>query len=107
MYLADYDQRLPSRDAWMDSLDPYLSGSSQFRDPEITGEQQFGYAFDSRLSTKNEALIADPSKQALAYDSINLGRNASDPFVSLPIPGRHKGVNSVVYMDGRAKRANP
>lgn len=43
----------------------------------------------------------------MIYDSINYGRNASDPKTSLPKPGRHKGVNVIAFADGHARAVKP
>ncbi|MBC8064002.1 MAG: hypothetical protein H7Y17_04175 [Chlorobia bacterium] len=104
IYAADYDERLPDRDAWMDLATPYTKNQEIFVDPEIRVKGQHGYAFDSRLSRKKTDQFQSPATQSMIYDSINLARNASDPFASLPNPGRHKGRNSIGYLDGHVKR---
>ena len=43
----------------------------------------------------------------MIYDSINYARNASDPLLSLPNPGRHEGYNVIGYADGHAKHVAP
>lgn len=107
IYAADHNDRLPHRDVWMDAVAPYIRDVKVFVDPEVTGHAQHGYAFDSRLSEKFVEKVKAPEQQPLVFDSINLGRNASDPFTSLPNPGRHRGKNSVVYLDGHAKKIDP
>lgn len=104
MYLEDADGKLPSRDRWMDAAAGHAKNSKIFIDPEVKLKGGHGYAFGSRLSDKQQTSLAHPGRQPMVFDSINLGRNASDPFASLPNPGRHKGQNSVGYLDGHVKR---
>lgn len=104
MYTSDYDDRLPNRDSWMNAIHDYTKDAHLYTDPDIKAKGQHGYAFDSRLSNKNQTLVRHPDQHPLVYDSINLARNASDPFNSLPNPGRHEGRNSIGYLDGHAKR---
>jgi prepilin-type processing-associated H-X9-DG protein len=111
MYSGDNDDRLPPRDAWMDAAvqahndavkhGPRLS-EEQFRcDVVVRAEMPgIGYAFNSLLDGKKYSEITDSAKTILLYDSINFGRNASDPLLSLPKPGRHGGHNTVAYADG-------
>jgi len=104
IYVADYDERLPDRDKWMDSLLPYTKNESLFVDPLIKKVPgQYGYAFDSHLSGQLQSSIKNRDQQPMIYDSLNLGRNASDPFTSLPSPGRHDGKNNIGYLDGHVK----
>lgn len=104
IYTSDYDDRLPNRDRWMDAISHITKNPRVFIDPEIKTEEQYGYAFDSHLSNRNVNSFKKPEQHSMLYDSINLARNASDPFNSLPNPGRHKGKNSIAYLDGHAKR---
>ncbi len=105
MYAADHNDRLPHRDLWMDAVAPYVKNKETLLvDPEVKGHGQHGDAFDSRLSERVIEEVKDPEHQPLVFDSINLGKNASDPSTSLPNPGRHEGKNSIVYLDGHAKR---
>jgi prepilin-type processing-associated H-X9-DG protein len=103
LYLADFNGRLPNRDSWMNVLEPYVKTSDIFVDPVIKTKGQHGYAFDSRLSQKLAAEFDAPDRQSLLFESSNLGKNASDPFVSLPKPGRHYGKNNIGYLDGHAR----
>jgi prepilin-type processing-associated H-X9-DG protein len=112
MYEADHD-RLPHRDAWMDSLQPHLTKRTPDPGylemcPAVKRDkmQGYGYAFNSLLSQKKVSAIAAPEEVPIVYDSINYSRNASDPVNSLPHPGRHMGKNSVAFADGHAKRVS-
>jgi prepilin-type processing-associated H-X9-DG protein len=113
MYLADYGERFPHRDSWMDLLLPYHRNAGLEHCPTVLeqsgGDKNlYGYAWHSRLSEESREVLAEPAKHPMIYDSVNLGRNASDPFASLPNPPRsHRSggprSNNVGYADGHAK----
>lgn len=103
VYLVDFDNRLPDRDHWMDSIEKYVKNPALLADPSIKAKGEYGYSFDSRLSQQPTAAFPVQEQQPALFDSLNLGRNASDPFISLPKPGRHDGKNSVGYLDGHVK----
>jgi len=103
MYLADWDNRLPNRDRWMDQTKGYVKRDGVFHDPEVQGKESFGYGYDADLSGKNAGSWAKADKEPMIYDSTNLGRNASDRMASLPVPGRHSGRNGMAYLDGHAR----
>lgn len=104
MYAADYDERFPDRDAWMDALKPYAKNEDVFICPvikELEDPQLYGYAFNSTLS--GAKVLPNPEKVELVFDSINQARNASGTLESLPNPGRHDGMNNIAYADGSTK----
>lgn len=107
MYSSDYDDLLPRGGLWMDDIGPYTKSERILKEPLYWSGPFFGFAYDSRVSGKAIKSFARPEKQPAVFDSVNLGRNASDPFVSLPSPGRHSGKNNVGYLDGRAKVFQP
>ena len=100
-YTADADDRFPPRDLWMDATLPYVKSEANWHCPSVP-KGSYGYAFNAALSGKREP--KDPAKTPLMYDSLNPIRNASDLVTSLPVPGRHKGKNTIAYADGAAKR---
>jgi prepilin-type processing-associated H-X9-DG protein len=101
MYSDDFDGKLPDRDAWMDLTKPYNRGApgdehcSSFRDPNL-----YGYSLNAGVNKDDEP---SPATRPLIYESVNLARNASDLFTSLPVGGRHDGRNVVGYLDGHVK----
>jgi hypothetical protein len=103
VYAADNNEMLPNRDNWMDANDPYLKSKDTVRDPAVKAISEYGYAFDSRASNKSLDKVENVSDHPLIFDSTNMARNASDPFTSLPRPGRHKGKNVVGYMDAHVR----
>jgi len=100
LYTSDENDQYPNRDVWMDSIAPYVKDQSIFKEP-LKPVQPYGYAFNSKLS--NAKVPKAPEKTPLVYDSVNPIRNASDPAVSLPSPGRHSGMDIIGYADGHGK----
>jgi hypothetical protein len=104
LYANLNDDRLPNRDHWMEVTVSYANSPDYFKDPEVDGKGQYGYAFNSRLSNQQRSSFPDAALLTMLFDSINLGRNASDPLASFPKPGRHNAANCVCYLDGHVKR---
>ena len=111
MYAEDHEG-LMERDKWMDALVPYLEHHEVLHCPVVKEESKedprlYGYAFNSDLSLVDPKGVANPAKVPFLYDSLNLARNTSDPFLSLPNPGRHPGGehgrNVVAYLDGHVR----
>jgi hypothetical protein len=86
MYMGDWEDRLPDRDHWMDASMSYAKDRSIFRCSMIgkVSDQEYGFAFNSKLSRQDAMLIESPQETPVAYDSLNLAWNASDPCLSLP-----------------------
>jgi hypothetical protein len=102
MYASDYDGRPPQRDHWMDAMEAYTKNPAIEHCDLVKGTGLYGYALNAGVRDMSEG-AKDAATEPLAYDSVNLARNASDLFNSLPAPGRHQGGNFVVYADGHAK----
>ncbi len=105
MYRADADERYPNRDHWMDALFPYVKNEDLYHEPvrqtKAPQPSTYGYAFNSNLSNAKAPKSAETTP--MVYDSVNPIRNASDPAVSLPSPGRHNGRDIIAYADCHAK----
>jgi prepilin-type processing-associated H-X9-DG protein len=104
MYRSDNNDLMPHAETWMDVLKDYVKQPQIFVDPEVGGKGEHGYAFNSRVAGKSDKAFPHPATYPMLFDSTNLAKNASDPFISLPDPGRHKGANVVGYLDGHVKR---
>lgn len=88
----------------MDQVGVYAKNPWIFRCPTVAPSEEgvrYGYAFNSDLSM--QTIPAAAPQVPFIYDSINEARNASDPFTSLPNPGRHGGTDTVAYADAHAK----
>ena len=112
MYAGDYDDRFPDRDVWMDVVFPYIKNKDIYHCPGIQREEPqleiYGYCFNAELSRAKLPPL-NLELKPLAFDSVNLARNASGFVDSLPSPGRHKSetadaaYNTIAYADGHAK----
>ena len=108
MYSMDENDRSPLRDVWMDALVPYSKNEAIYHCP-LVPKTAYGYALDSRRSGRKPP--QDPARATLIFESVNPIRNASDPLLSLPYPGRHPGIdanpkagrNTVGFADGHSK----
>jgi len=108
MYAADWNDRLPSNIDWSDAIKPYVKGDDLFHHPRMEGSLElskdaYGYAFNSDVSMQDTEKMLSPEQVPMLFDSVNYSRNASDPMLTLPVPGRHKGKNNFGYVDGHAK----
>jgi len=107
-YANDHDEKMPDRDVWMDRVSPYLNSEESLHAPEIVALGNpglYGFAFNSSLSGR--AVSGDAAGTPLVYDSVNLARNASDPYLSLPYPGRRDGKDGVAFADGHVGSVVP
>ena len=109
MYGADYNDTVMLREGWSDLLVPYVKSNRLYKCTILLKAPQEvqGYAFNSNLAGISYASIKSPDAKPILYDSLNLAWNASDPFSSVPDPGRHKTVNMVGFVDGHAKAFKP
>jgi len=106
MYSTDNDGKPPPRDFWMDAIWDYTKNKQILHCDLVKGQGLYGYALNARVKTLGSNLPS-PETTPLVYDSVNLARNASDLVNSLPKPGRHDGVNHVVYADGHVRTLRP
>lgn len=100
LYAADFDARLPLRDAWQDAVAKHDDLPHDLACP-LT-RPGIGLAFNAKLS--GAVVPADGATIPLVYDSVIPVRNASDLFTSLPTPGRHLGKDNVGYVDGHVSQ---
>jgi hypothetical protein len=107
MYSSDYDDTLPDARHWMTRTKPYLAGLPVQTCPEVKDPGSFGYAMNLGLSERREQQVSDVGTTPLVYDSTNLSWNGSDYVSSLPVPGRHKGRDTIGYVDGHAQGVRP
>jgi hypothetical protein len=103
MYAGDWNDKLPPKDVWMNVLESYSKKPLNLRDPGIRQTHAYGYAFNSDLSAILMTTIDEVAWTPMVYDSSNLLKNASDPVLSLPNPGRHWGRNNMAYTDSHVR----
>jgi hypothetical protein len=126
LYAADFDDRLMPSDRWMDCLtstyrtssgvrkeQPLLNFEGALRCNCLVGndrdKSRYGYAYNSRLSSRRLSEIENPDTTPLAYESSNWQRNAADPFTSFtgpfdPAVAESRRAN-IAYVSGRVERA--
>ena len=110
-YVQDYDETFPRSKNWMTDLKPYIKNAKVFHCPSVStfneggGGAEFGYAFNSPLSSLSLAKLDHPAQTGMIFDSSTLTENASDPLTSLPTPSRHnhETMNTFGYVDGHCK----
>lgn len=105
IYAADYNERLPLSDNWLDALSPYTRNRRIEYCPSVGsyGQDFSGYAFNSKLSGDPVKDVRSPRTTPLLFESSKLRRNAADSFQSFLIPGRHAGSSGIAFVDGHVK----
>jgi prepilin-type processing-associated H-X9-DG protein len=120
LYASENDDTLPFRDDWYDAalamrdedgglrLDPYFAVcpgiDRKVKDPAAKVQPTLiGYSFNSLLDRAKISSIKDPEQTVIVFESINLGRNASDPLISFPAEPRHSRGSPVAFVDGHVK----
>ena len=100
-YKQDYDEKFPIAKSWGDALSLYAAGDALFNCPSLPKDHKFGYAFNSKLSSKVETSVGDISKIVAVYETSILKRNA---FGMGENPAfRHAGGANYLFADGRVK----
>lgn len=106
MYSADHNDRFPSANHWeSEALIDYTKNRELYC-PSAPGHR-FGYAMNRAMSGINTTKIKEPAKQLAFFESAACLPDASGSEQLMPRPGRHRGRNTVVYVDGSAKRIDP
>lgn len=113
---VNINDALPPAAKWLDEED-FLSGvqaNEWLHCPAVSNrkDDKYGYAFNEalagkKLGGKKLAEIPDAAKTPLVFDSTNLAKNAHDNLTSLPKPGRHNGLNNILYCDGHIESVAP
>jgi prepilin-type processing-associated H-X9-DG protein len=107
IYMSDYDDRFPHRDRWMNQISPQVKNEAIFHCPElkVSSPGSYGYSFNSGLSETDNVATDDSPDKPYVFESLNLARNASDPFLSFPLDDHRGGPlrRNVAFCDGHAK----
>ena len=119
LYAQDYDDRLMPSGQWMDAL-AVASGKKPARLQSedllhcpclvaLKGNLVYCYAYNSDLSNKKLSSFELPEHTALAYESNESRRNASDPLTSFAghfDPAiRSSARANVAYLSGHVERS--
>lgn len=112
MYAQDWDA-LPPAGNWNDNeeLTSKVLQNEWMHCPQVSNrhDERYGYAYNDNvagraLHGRPLGQLSDASRTPLLYDSTNLAKNAHDPVMTRPKPGRHDGRNSVLYLDGHVEQ---
>ncbi len=105
LYANDHDDRLPLAATWMDGLSQkWATWEEALHDKGSVKSDEYGYAYRTKASGQPTHGIKNPKTYMLIFDSTLLGRNASSGLETLPRPGRHRGSNTIAYLDGHVRR---
>ena len=100
MYVYDYDEKLPPKDAkWMDVLVPYTKQETVFHCPSLKGPGEYGYAISSEILGKKLEKIKEPAQTVSIFESTKTERNAKDGEPAY----RHRNTTNRAFVDGHAK----
>lgn len=101
MYANDWNERLPPAERWSDATRPYRRTDDILRCPE--DKAKYSYAMNYNTSKACQALIDDPSRTALLFESTQGRKNACDAGTSWPKSLRHPAGNCVAFANGHAQ----
>ncbi len=101
MYCQDYDEKFPVASKWIDAV-AYPQGEARedFQCTKVT-KKEYGYAFYSLLSEKQQDTLANIEKTVMTFESQNLARNAYSRGTGFAT--RHRDFGNVVFADGHGK----
>ncbi|MGV3615556.1 MAG: hypothetical protein ACO1SV_09505 [Fimbriimonas sp.] len=103
IYSADWDDRFPPAEEWMDALKSSKSAKvnpAVFQCPLV--KDGHGYAMSDAVAKKPQTAIAKPETTILLFETSDLGYNAhGDPKKVMEIP-RHER-QTVAFANGAAK----
>ena len=100
-YAQDYDHKYPLAKSWVNVLKPYFQNEQVFKCPSVTSAQGYGYAFNSKLSTKSMAIVFSPAETVSIYETSVLKRNAYGLGENRAF--RHQGGANYAFADGHVK----
>jgi prepilin-type processing-associated H-X9-DG protein len=100
-YTMDYDEKYPLAKPWIDVIQPYIKSEIIFNCPALPKGQRYGYAYNSKLSNKAEALLSDTSQTVSVYETSVLKRNAYGMGENRAF--RHQDGANYAFADGHVK----
>jgi len=100
MYLQDWNERLPPASRWADALKPYVRHEAVWHCPQDRRPGRPSYAMNRELAGKS---LKDSHNwhRVLLFESDAAARNRVEGARAVCSPGRHKGGNNYLLMDGR------
>ncbi|CCW34573.1 hypothetical protein CTKA_00407 [Chthonomonas calidirosea] len=116
LYAQDWDA-LPPAAGWMDNQEivSKVPHNADFHCPAVSNghDDRYGYAYNEEIAGQSLGQktslkqLSNAANTPLIYDSTDLAKNATDRFTSLPKPGRHNGIDYVLYLDGHVGAVKP
>jgi hypothetical protein len=103
IYSQDHDDRFPLANAWMDSIAKTVGNERAFHCDRLLVQGGYGYAMNAFLAGAEVKKLVEPGQMPLIHESSNMAKNVSEYMPAFPIPGRHNGLNYVVFADGRGR----
>jgi len=105
-FSQDENDRFPPCETWCDALMSYV------RNPALLGcsgapNLKYAYAMNKALDGMFLALLDDPSRTPLLFDSAMRTRNASFGITGLCEPPRHLGRSNILFADGHVASVTP
>lgn len=100
-YIQDYDERYPIAKNWAEATQPYVKSEAIFNCPSLPKGQRYGYAYNSKLSHKEEYLLQNRSQTISIYETTVLKRNAYGMGEKRAL--RHAGGSNYAFADGHVK----
>lgn len=116
VHYAEVNDALPAAEGWMDKEDflSHVQANEWLHCPTVSTrkDEKYGYAFNKalagrKLNGKALSKMPNAAKTPLVFDSTLLEKSAADDMKSLPKPGRHNGVNHILYCDGHIEAVEP
>jgi prepilin-type processing-associated H-X9-DG protein len=98
LYASDNNDHLPT-EHWMDGVAEYQRDGREIRCPAVKAP---GYGIALSKSIVGDWGTKDPKTQVLAYDSLQLQRNAVGD-IKRDFATRHRGKGSVLFADSHAR----
>lgn len=100
-YTQDYDEKYPLAKPWIDVLQPYVRSEQIFKCPGVTDAAGYGYAYNSKLSTKPFDILSSTPETVSVYETSLLKRNAYGMGENPAF--RHQNGANYAFADGHVK----
>ncbi len=101
-YSQDYDDRLPLKTSWSDSLGAYIKNSYIYQCPMDNTQSRCSYSYNNKLNGDSLSHMKNLESIQTCFDAKG-GWNSSSP-VSSAVP-RHYDYSNFAFVDGHVKSA--
>jgi hypothetical protein len=104
IYANDHDGRFPSAERWCEELEPVAGSPKVFKAPNDGGPGRCSYAYNEKLSGRNEAKI--PPETVLFFEADGDWNTHGGPELLLKQP-RTPGIYVIGFADGSVQQVAP